>query len=62
MQAEEILADYKIRKLGLGDLTVDAYSQAIPFYLKNDFVFLSSGDEDQRTRLMYFDLGDIVTD
>ena len=43
-------------------LTVDAYSQAIPFYLKNEFAFLSSGDENQRTRLMYFDLKDIAAD
>ena len=40
-------------------LTVDAYVQATSFYLKNDFTFLSSEDENQRTRLMYFDLGDI---
>lgn len=46
-------------KSGCRFLTVDAYSQAIPFYLKNDFVFLSSEDENQRTRLMYFDLSDI---
>ena len=47
-------------KSGCRFLTVDAYSQAIPFYLKNDFAFLSSEDENQRTRLMYFDLSDIV--
>lgn len=41
-------------------ITVDAYSQAIPFYLKNDFAFLSSEDENQRTRLMYFDLSDYL--
>lgn len=46
-------------KSGCRFLTVDAYAQAIPFYLKNDFVFLSSQDENQRTRLMYFDLSDI---
>lgn len=40
-------------------ITVDAYNQAIQFYLKNNFAFLSSGDESQRTRLMYFDLADI---
>lgn len=45
-------------KSGCRFLTVDAYSQAIPFYLKNDFTFLSSGDENQRTRLMYLDLSD----
>lgn len=47
-------------KSGCRFLTVDAYTQAIPFYLKNDFAFLSSEDEGQRTRLMYFDLSDIV--
>lgn len=47
-------------KSGCRFMTVDAYSQAIPFYLKNDFAFLSSEDEGQRTRLMYFDLNDIV--
>ena len=31
-----------------------------PFYLKNDFTFLSDGDEGERTRLMYFDLADIL--
>lgn len=46
-------------KSGCRFLTVDAYSQAAPFYQKNDFTFLSSEDENQRTRLMYFDLGDI---
>ena len=46
-------------KSGCRFLTVDAYSQAIPFYIKNDFTFLSSEDENQRTRLMYFDLSDI---
>ena len=46
-------------KSGCRFLTVDAYSKAIPFYLKNDFAFLSTDDENQRTRLMFFDLADI---
>lgn len=46
-------------KSGCRFLTVDAYSDAIPFYLKNDFAFLSSADEGQHTRLMYFDLNDL---
>lgn len=37
-------------------ITVDAYVDAIPFYIKNDFLFLNSDDEDKRTRVMYFDL------
>lgn len=47
-------------KSGCRFLTVDAYSEAIPFYLKRDFAFLSSDDENKSTRLMYFDLNDIV--
>lgn len=39
-------------KSGCRFLTVDAYSQAIPFYLKNDFAFLSTEDENQHTRLI----------
>ena len=46
-------------KSGCRFITVDAYAGAIPFYLKNDFSFLSTEDEDQRTRLMYFDLSDL---
>ncbi len=46
-------------KSGCRFLTVDAYSEAIAFYQKNDFTFLSSEDEGQHTRLMYFDLTDI---
>lgn len=42
-------------------LTVDAYEQAIPFYLKNNFSFLTTSDESQNTRLMYFDLADLVS-
>lgn len=48
-------------KSGCRFLTVDAYANAIPFYLKNDFSFLSSEDEGQQTRLMYLDLSDLET-
>jgi predicted GNAT family N-acyltransferase len=37
-------------------LTVDAYSTAFDFYLKNGFSFISEKDENDATRLMYFDL------
>ena len=37
-------------------LTVDAYSQALPFYERNGFSYLTNKDEGQQTRLMYFDL------
>lgn len=46
-------------KSGCRFMTVDAYAEAIPFYLKNDFTFLTQDDEKQHTRLMYIDLADI---
>ena len=37
-------------------ITLDAYKKSTPFYLKNGFNFLTSLDENEETRLMYFDL------
>ena len=37
-------------------LTVDAYHTALDFYLRNEFHFISMQDENDSTRLMYFDL------
>ena len=37
-------------------ITVDAYLSAIPFYKKNGFVELTQKEEDDYTRLMYFDM------
>lgn len=37
-------------------LTVDAYLSAIEFYRKNGFIELNQKDEDEHTRLMYFDM------
>ncbi|MCL2649606.1 MAG: GNAT family N-acetyltransferase [Candidatus Azobacteroides sp.] len=37
-------------------LTVDAYQTALDFYLRNEFHFISVQDENDSTRLMYFDL------
>ena len=37
-------------------ITVDAYISAIPFYLKNGFVELTKKEEDEHTKLMYFDM------
>lgn len=48
-------------KSGCRFLTVDAYLNAIPFYKKKGFRFLNTDDEDaEHTRLMYFDLNEIV--
>ena len=40
-------------------ITVDAYSDAIPFYKKNGFVPLNDDDIRDKTRLLYFDLNDV---
>ena len=47
-------------KTGCRFLTVDAYLDAVPFYEKNGFRFMTQDDDDPHTRLMYFDLLDIV--
>ena len=47
-------------KTGCRFLTVDAYAAAVPVYLKNGFVPLNEEDADAATRLLYFDLNDIV--
>ena len=49
-------------KTGCRFLTVDAYADAIPFYLKNGFILLNDEDADADTRLLYFDLETIVDD
>ena len=49
-------------KTGCRFLTVDAYVDAIPFYMKNGFIPLNGEDADAETRLLYFDLESIVDD
>ena len=39
-------------------ITVDAYKQAIPFYQRMGFEFLSDNDKEDNTRLMFLDLAD----
>lgn len=46
-------------KTGCRFLTVDAYADAIPFYLKNGFIPLNEDDAGQATRLLFFDLNAI---
>ena len=45
-------------KTGCRFLIVDAYnrSEAVSFYRRNGFEFLTSSDEADSTRIMYFDL------
>ena len=47
-------------KTGCRFLTIDAYLNAVTFYEKNGFRFMNSEDDDLHTRLMYFDLMDLV--
>jgi len=46
-------------KTGCRFLTVDAYADAVPFYLKNGFVPLNEDDKEDDARLLYFDLNDV---
>lgn len=57
----EFIEDYFIvdNKSGCRFVTVDAYVDAIPFYIKNNYQFLNNDDEDKRTRVMYFDLASL---
>ncbi len=58
----EFIEDYFIidNKSGCRFVTIDAYADAIPFYIKNNYQFLNSDDEDKRTRVMYFDLASLL--
>lgn len=58
----EFIEDYFIidNKSGCRFVTVDAYVDAIPFYIKNSYQFLNNDDEDHRTRVMYFDLSSLL--
>lgn len=46
----------KDNKTGCRYITIDAYIDAIIFYEKNGFKFLTNDDVNENTRLMYFDL------
>ncbi|MBQ2215373.1 MAG: GNAT family N-acetyltransferase, partial [Prevotella sp.] len=50
----------KDNKTGCRFITVDAYSNAISFYERNGFIPLNDDDKDERTRLLYFDLYDVM--
>lgn len=47
-------------KTGCRFITVDAYAGAIPFYLKNGFAPLTTDDANEHTRLLYFDLDEVI--
>lgn len=43
-------------KTGCRFITADAYKDALGFYERNGFEFLTDADKNDKTRLMYFDL------
>lgn len=43
-------------RTGCRCLTVDAYTDSLEFYIKNDFDYLTKKDANRDTRLMYYDL------
>ncbi|MBR5780820.1 MAG: GNAT family N-acetyltransferase [Bacteroidales bacterium] len=47
-------------KTGCRFITVDAYSAALPFYETNDFQYLRKEESDNITRLLYYDINDMV--
>lgn len=57
----QILAFLKVlfttgNRTGCRFITVDAYRAALPFYERNGFHFLTQKDQNDQTRLMFFDL------
>ncbi|GHT23297.1 N-acetyltransferase [Bacteroidia bacterium] len=46
----------RTQQSGCRFLTIDAYKDAVPFYQKHSFDFLTSDDENEKTRQMYYDL------
>lgn len=46
-------------KTGCRFLTVDAYREATPFYIKNGFSYLTDEEKISRTQLLYFDLNEV---
>ena len=46
-------------KTGCRFITVDAYNSAISFYIKNNFLPLSSESDTDHTKLLFFDLEEI---
>ena len=48
-------------RTGCKFITVDGYKASLKFYEKNDLKYLTSEDELDETRLMFFNLSDILT-
>lgn len=56
MDKLKMLLKKEVSRSAFRYITVDAYISAIPFYIKNGFVELTKKEEDEYTKLMYFDM------
>ena len=56
LQFVQYLYTQREQYAGCRFITVDAYDNALGFYVKHGFKFLTTKDAGQRTRVMYFDL------
>jgi len=52
----ELYVDASLQHAGCRFIIVDAYKNALPFYEKNGFRYLTEKDEKDATRIMYLDL------
>ena len=65
MKLVPLTSDYELTTFDCGDndlnefLLCDAYLSAIPFYETNGFKELTKKEEDEHTRLMFFDMMDV---
>ena len=59
MDKLKLLLKNEVSRSAFRYITVDAYLSAVPFYVKNGFVALTKKEEDEHTKLMYFDMMEI---
>ena len=53
---KEFYGNVSLQHAGCRFVTVDAYKEALPFYEKNGFKYLTENDKNDATRIMYLDL------
>jgi GNAT superfamily N-acetyltransferase len=55
---KELYENISLQNAGCRFIIVDAYKNALSFYEKNGFRYLTENDKNDSTRIMYFDLKD----
>lgn len=55
---KELYENISLQNAGCRFIIVDAYKNALSFYEKNGFRYLTENDKNDATRIMYFDLKD----